>query len=150
MSAVTDANGVATLVVNSAKTANTNAYTVNAATNGQTGAQITATYQTAAPGSFKVTSTAADLAPVAGGTAQLKGQLLDQYGVSYQPTGPDPRQVSLFLGSDAADPERTPTPRDVDRRRRRCRSQADGSFTYAYTPAAPADGGYPDALHVRL
>ena len=34
VSAVTDANGVATLVVTSAKTANTNAYTVDAATNG--------------------------------------------------------------------------------------------------------------------
>jgi len=80
VSAVTDANGVATLAVTSAKTANTNAYTVNAATNGQSGAQITATYTAAAPSSFKVTSSAADLAPVVTGTAQLKGQLLDQIG----------------------------------------------------------------------
>ena len=139
VSAVTNASGVATLVVSSAKTANTNAYTVDAASNGHAGTQITATYQSAAPGSFKVTSTAADLAPVAGGTAQLKGQLLDQYGVSYQPAGPDPRQVSLFLGSDAATLSGANTATSTATTQMPL--AGDGSFTYAYTPAAPATAG---------
>ena len=39
-----DANGVATLAVKSAKTASTNAYVVNAESNGHGGGQITATY----------------------------------------------------------------------------------------------------------
>ena len=143
VSAVTDASGVATLVVHSAKTANTNAYTVDAASNGHTGTQITATYQTAAPGSFKVTSTAADLAPVAGGTAQLKGQLLDQYGVSYQPTGPDPRQVSLFLGSTAAAlrAANAGAGTATSGATTQMSLAADGSFSSAYTPAAPATAG---------
>ena len=148
VSAVTNGSGVATLVVTSAKTANTNAYTVNAATNGHGGAQITATYTKAAASGFKVTSTASDLAPLPTGSAKLKGQLLDQYGSSYAPTGPDPRQVSLFLGSDAAALGGASTATNTATTQMPL--GADGASRTPTRPAATPTAGTQTKLHVRL
>jgi adhesin/invasin len=139
VSAVTDANGVATLTVTSTKKVNGNAYSVDATTNGQAGTQIVATYQTAAPSSFKVTSTSAELAPPATGAAQLKGQLLDQYAVAYQPTGADPRQVSLFLASDFATLGTANTATSTATTQMPLAS--DGTFSYAYTPGSAPTAG---------
>ena len=147
VSAVTDANGVATLTVTSTKKVNGNAYSVDATTNGQAGTQIVATYQTAAPSSFKVTSTSAWRAPPATGAAQLKGQLLDQYGSAYAPTGrtrvrsrcssPAPRQPGNGQDGDLEGDH--PDAAGV-RRQLLVRVHAGGD----------ADGGHADRLHIRL
>ncbi len=150
VSAVTNASGVATLVVASAKTANRNAYTVSAATNGAAvaGSPITTTYQTAAPGSFKVTSTAADLAPIAGGTAQLEG--------------PAPRPVRGGLPAHRSRPAAGVAVPGQQRRRPAGRQHGDldgddadaaGSgreFLVRLHCGGPADGGHADAVHLRL
>lgn len=93
----TDADGVAKLAVTSAKTADTNAYTVAATSGSATGSPaLTTTYTTAAVDQVKVTSTAAQLTPAVGSTSvMVDGKLVDQYGVDFQPSASASQQVAV-------------------------------------------------------
>lgn len=134
-----DSTGVATIKVTSDKTTAGTVYKVDASSNNVSANQLTATYQDSMPSTFKVTSTAADLSPQASGTANLKGQLLDQFSASYAPTGADPRQVSLFLGSTASALGTANTATSTATTQMPL--AADGSFSYAYKPVATPTAG---------
>jgi hypothetical protein len=90
VSATTDANGVATLAVVSAKTANTNAYTVQAESNNVTSDNtvgggtdpITATYTT--PAATTIT-TSGNQASLFSGTVTITGTLKDQWSQVFKP-----------------------------------------------------------------
>lgn len=121
----TGTDGTAKLVVSSAKTADTNSYSVDATSGVQTATpQLVTTYATAAVDAVKITSSSADLTPVVGtASVTVKGKLVDQYGKDFQPPSSDSQQVVV---SGAATGNVVPTA---------------GAFTYTYTPAtAPAAG----------
>ena len=79
----TDANGVATLYVKSNRTADTNNYTINAASGTASGSTITTTYATTAP----AVVTANNVTALVGGTATLSGKVVDQFGQPYTASG---------------------------------------------------------------
>ncbi|MBI1758526.1 MAG: hypothetical protein HYR62_04785 [Actinobacteria bacterium] len=103
VSAVTDATGVATLAVTSTKTANTNAYTVQAQSNniitdndGGTGGNqpITTTYATAA---VTTVTAAGNFAAAVGGSVSVTGTVTDQWSQLFTPTTPG---VQAVVGVD--------------------------------------------------
>jgi hypothetical protein len=134
-----DSDGVASITVTSDKTTNGSTYTVGATTNHVDATSLTATYADASAKTVKVTSSAGDLAPASGGTANLKGQLLDQFGAAYQPAGADPRQVSVFLGSSASVLGGANT--NTSTALTQLSLNSDGTVSYAYTPTTPATAG---------
>ena len=96
-SATTDANGVATLVVTSDTTTNGTTYTVNAASGGQVGSQLSAAYETPAATSIDNTNTQSSLLVTPGTSATLTGRLLDQFDGAYTPSGTAPLQVAVRM-----------------------------------------------------
>ncbi|HST83692.1 MAG TPA: hypothetical protein VLL08_18310 [Kineosporiaceae bacterium] len=98
-SATTDADGVATLIVTSSATADTDSYTVDADTNGSGASAMTAIYEDAEADSVEVTNTAAELTPTAaaGVSVTLKGKLLDQFAAAYTPAASAPQAVVVTV-----------------------------------------------------
>ncbi|MDQ1294519.1 MAG: hypothetical protein QG608_2402, partial [Actinomycetota bacterium] len=139
-SAVTDAMGVATIVVTDGATTPAG-YVVNASSNGAAAPlAMTATYGDAAVGSVEVTSTTAQLHPSVGSPATLAGRVLDQFGGVYQPTGAQVQQVSVLV--DVNDADCTYDAASVTG----YTTIANGLFSYTYTPTVTPIVGQCDAF----
>lgn len=119
VSVVTDANGVATLTVKSTKTASTNAYTVDASSNGNAGTQITATYTAPAATTVK---TGGNIANTVGGSVTITGELVDQWGKAFTPAGGG--QATLNVDQTANSYSSADYTRSAD--------IVDGKFSYTY------------------
>jgi hypothetical protein len=78
----TGTDGIAKLTVTSAKTANSNAYTVAARSNGASAGTITSTYATAVTSAVR---SGGNVAAKVGTSAQLTGTVLDQFGQPFYP-----------------------------------------------------------------
>ncbi len=126
----TGTDGTAKLVVSSAKTANGNAYTVDASSGTATSSpSLSVAYQTAAVDTVKITSTSAELTPAVGtASVTVKGKLIDQYGKDFQPPSSDSQQVAV---SGAATGNVVPTA---------------GAFSYTFTPTTPPTAGTTQTL----
>jgi hypothetical protein len=121
----TGSDGVAKLAVTSTKTADTNAYTVTASSGAATVTPTTfsTAYAAAAVDDIKITSKAAELTPTVGtASVTVKGSVLDQYGVKFQPTTGN-QQVNVT--GDATGTA----------------ALAAGDFSYTYTPTTPPPAG---------
>ena len=130
VTATTDADGYAALKVLSAKTANGNAYTVDATSGTATASPtLTTTYETAVSSTTQITSTSAELTPTVGtASVTVKGQLLDQYGEKFQPPTSDSQQV-VVTGDATGNAVVT-----------------DGMFSYVFTPATTPTAGTTNSL----
>jgi hypothetical protein len=139
-SAVTDVDGVARLKVTDSATTRV-AYTVAAASNGEIGGTVTSTYADAAAKTFELTSQTYQLYPTIGGSAVVKGKLLDQFGASFQPISSASQQVQVdvdqtydgttFSATGGAGGYATIT---------------SGEFTFTYLPAVVATAGRRDGF----
>jgi hypothetical protein len=139
-SAVTDATGVATLVVTDSATTRVG-YTVDADSNGAAAPlTMTAAYGDAAVGSVEVTSTSGQLHPSVGSPATLSGRVLDQFGGVYQPSGGQIQQVSVLV--DVNDPDCAFDTASVTG----YSTISSGLFTYTYTPTVTPLVGQCDAF----
>jgi hypothetical protein len=122
-SAVTDATGVATLVVTSSDTTVGTTYTVAVGSNGHDAAPalLTATYANPAAASITITNTEASLyPPVTQTSVTLTGRLYDQFGAVFQPAVSETQQVAVQIPDGNAVGFATIT---------------NAAFSYTYTPA---------------
>lgn len=126
--ATTNASGVATLKVTSSATADTDAYTVDADSNGvDNGADLTVTYAAAAAAGIEVANTVAELTPEASATSvAIKGRLIDQFGAAFTPSSSQPQQVTVQVPDGVTAGFATIT---------------EGAFSYTYTPTTPPAAG---------
>lgn len=141
-SVATDSSGVASITVTSDTTTNGTAYTVDAATNGQSASQLTATYTTAAAATFEVTNSSGELVPTVGTTSvTLKGKLLDQYGAAFQPAVSSPQQATVTVD---VSPSTCGTYAAADATL--YGTISGGEFSAAYTPATAGAAGQCDVF----
>ncbi len=126
----TGADGMAKLTVRSAKTADANAYTVNASSGAANATPaLSVAYQAAAVDAVKITSTSTELTPKVGTTSvTVKGKLVDQFGKDFQPPASENQQVAV--SGDA-------TGNAV---------LSNGTFSYTYTPTTPPAAGTTNSL----
>jgi hypothetical protein len=125
-SAVSNASGVATLVVTSDTTTDGTTYTVIPTSNGKTGELLTAKYQAARAASIENTNTPASLIVLTSASPTLTGSLLDQFGAAYSPSGASPVSVAVRIpaGTVAG-----------------YAALSGGNFEYKYTPATTPTAG---------
>jgi hypothetical protein len=141
-SAVTDANGHASITVTSSDPKAADTYTVDADSNGHdNGADLTTTYANAAAATFTVTNDISDLYPAVGTTSvTIKGKLWDQFGASFKPASADVQQVGVGIDvndGDGAWDANTITANSTV-------IASDGTFQYTYTPSPAPTAGQVD------
>lgn len=125
--ALTDADGVATLIVTSGTTTAGTIYTVDAASNNHAATQLTTTYADAAATSIDNTNSASSLLATPGTSVTLTGRLLDQFGGAYTPTGSAPVQVAVRIPAGGSTVGNA--------------AFSGNSFSYTYTPASTPTAG---------
>lgn len=141
-SAMTNAEGVASITVTSDKTAKTTSYNVKAVSGvaASTDATpdintLTATYEDSRGGQIRSTNTAAELAPVVtASNVSLKGELLDQFEAVFQP--PTTKSTQIHIASpDGSNATGSAT-------------LTAGTFTYSYVPKGTPSVGQTDVVNL--
>jgi hypothetical protein len=144
-SAVTNSDGVASLIVTSSATEAGDTYTVTPTTNGVTAspATITTTYADRAVTTVEITNTDVELTPSVGSSVTLKGRVLDQFEQLFQPPNTDSQQVQIYFGTTASGCSavsfgvaKNTTDADANA------TLSGGSFTHTYTPASTPTSGH--------